>query len=449
MRLPGPMSNSPDGGVNSYQHAHLFSDTDRSKYSIHHTLGTQPDQAAPGNHTHASSGGSVTYGSPTTIAFSDVAADGVATTVARSDHKHGAPANPVVFGVAPTTIAYSDAAAQGASTSSARADHKHGMVANPFPGYGTAADNANVDATAEAAGASTTLSRADHKHTVNAGAPNTAAFSDTVSTGTATTLALSDHRHGMPANPFPGYGVAADNANTDHAAETAGVLTTVSRADHKHDVNVAAGSTQAFGDAAAAGSATTLALSDHKHGFPANPVPAFATPVALTGSTEGAGSATTIPRSDHTHRMPKKRIRCTTATANTTVTAASFTGSAAQALAAGKVYEFTAEIFYITAAATTGLQPQFTATGGLTATDIEIKGWNQTTATAIQAMRATALGTKLAFTDAIVAGSYMQITGTVKVNVAGSIEFQFASEVAASGVTIQAGSYWSIQEIAE
>ncbi len=96
-------------------------------------------------------------GSPGNSAVGDVAADGVATTFPRSDHKHGREsfATPaIVLGSAvaagsattpirsdstiaafdatnPSTQAFGDAAVVGTAAFAARRDHKHAMMANP------------------------------------------------------------------------------------------------------------------------------------------------------------------------------------------------------------------------------------------------------------------------------------------------------------------------------
>lgn len=455
------------------------------------------------------SGGGVTYGTAADLLDVTKAAEsaGVSLAVARADHKHD-----IATAIA-GALAFSDAAAEGTATTLARSDHKHSAPANPFPGYGTSANLSDVTKAAEDAGVLTTVARADHKHDISTATASVQAFGDTAAEGTATSLARSDHKHTIPANPFPGYGIAADLADVTKAAELAGVLITVARSDHKHDITTATASVQAFGDAAAEGTATSLARSDHKHTLPANPVAygttteladvtkaaesagvsaliaradhkhdvttavtgailagdaaaegtattlarsdhkhsaaAFAAPTALTGSTEGAGAAATIARSDHTHRMPKKRYRCTADTGVSTTAPAAVTGWTAHALTAGKVYEIRAPIWYTSAAATTGPRPVLVAAGGLTATDIQIVGQNQISATTVEMFRSTALGTAPAFTASVAAGGLLVLEAVIKVNVAGTIQLMWGSEVAASLVTVIAGSYFTIEEVAE
>lgn len=314
-----------------------------------------------------------------------------------------------------------------------------------FPGYGTAANLADVTKAAEAAGALTTVARADHKHDVSTAAASTQAFGDAAAEGTATSLARSDHKHGMPANPFPGYGTTTQLANVTKAAEDAGVSLLVARGDHKHDVTTATASTQAFADAAAEGTATSLARSDHKHGMPS-----FAAPVALTGSAVSAGSAATAARSDHVHPMPKKRYRCTANTAVSTTATAAITGFPTHSLTAGKVYQIDAYLLYTTAAATTGPRPALVASGGLTATDFLFVGANRASTTVMESTNAVALDDVLAFSGGITGVNVvLTASATIKVNVAGSIQLQMGSEVAASAITTQAGSWMTVEEVSE
>lgn len=62
---------------------------------------------------------------------------------------------------------------------------------------------------------------------------------------------------------------SAAPADVTRTAAAAGVGITAARADHKHDVSVAAPSTLVVGGSNAAGSASSLARSDHVHALPA------------------------------------------------------------------------------------------------------------------------------------------------------------------------------------
>jgi hypothetical protein len=147
--------------------------------------------------------------------------------------------------------------------------------------------------------------------------------------------------------------------------------------------------------------------------------------------------------------MPKKRYRCTADTSVSTTAPAAVTGWPTHALAAGKVYEIRSAIWYTTAATTTAARPVLVAAGGLTATDFQLLAQNQTGAAAIEHFRSTALGTAPAFTTGVVAGTACIIEAVIKVSVAGTIQLQVGSEVAASAVVTKQGSYMTIEELAE
>jgi hypothetical protein len=87
--------------------------------------------------------------------------------------------------------------------------------------------------------------------------------------------------------------------NVTKAAASSGTGTTVSRADHKHDVTTAAPATAIQPDAAAAeGAATSLSRSDHLHAIAAD------VPVALATGAVGEGVSTSFARADHQHGTP-------------------------------------------------------------------------------------------------------------------------------------------------
>lgn len=69
------------------------------------------------------------------------------------------------------------------------------------------------------------------------------------------------------------YGTAAELSNVTSAAEAAGVLNKAARADHKHDINVAAPADMgSLAEQGGLGVSTSLARSDHRHGtIPQNP----------------------------------------------------------------------------------------------------------------------------------------------------------------------------------
>lgn len=75
------------------------------------------------------SSGSVTYGSPVSIDIGDAAADGVASTVARSDHQHQFAAPGAGY---PQDVRRGTAEADGTATTPARSDHVHTYVSASF-----------------------------------------------------------------------------------------------------------------------------------------------------------------------------------------------------------------------------------------------------------------------------------------------------------------------------
>lgn len=96
------------------------------------------------------------FATPGSSAIGDTAAAGTATTVARSDHKHGREASGT-----PGASAVGDTASAGTATTVALSDHRHSREA-----FGTPV---NIDAslTSLSAGSLTTVARADHVHTVS------------------------------------------------------------------------------------------------------------------------------------------------------------------------------------------------------------------------------------------------------------------------------------------
>jgi hypothetical protein len=198
--------------------------------------------------------------------------EGVATTLARSDHTHQSNTAP-----ADTTKA---AAAIGTSGEPARADHKHDIstAAPAAAGLGTTSGEgsatslarsdhthqsntapADITKAAAAVGTSTEPARADHKHDVTTAAPGATGVATASGEGSATTLARSDHTH--QSNTAP--------ADVTKAAAVIGTSGEPARADHKHDTSTAIAGAATPGDSAAEGSATSLARSDHQHGLPA------------------------------------------------------------------------------------------------------------------------------------------------------------------------------------
>jgi hypothetical protein len=294
-------------------------------------------QPARADHKH-----DVTTAAPAAIGVAAVAGEGAATTLARSDHTHQsntAPANVTkavaaigtsgeparadhkhdVATAAPGTSGLGTASSEGIATTLARSDHTH--QANTAP--------VAVTKAAAVVGVSGEPARADHKHDVSTAAPAAIGVATAPSEGNETTLARSDHTH--QANTVP--------VNVTKAAAAIGSSGEPARADHKHDVSTAAPGTTALSAASAEGVATTLARSDHTHQSNTAPVavtraaaaigvsgePAradhkhdvsTAAPAAIgVAATSGQGSATTLARSDHTHQSNTAPVAVTRAAA--------------------------------------------------------------------------------------------------------------------------------------
>lgn len=168
--LASPDADEPNAHINdtALDHHTQYLNTTRHDVTARHPAGTVVPTAAP-----------------PAAAIGDAAAEGVASTLARSDHKHGfaAPA-------APTVIQPDAAAAAGAATTFARSDHTHGIVGD------TAGTSTPADTAAE--GSSTSFARADHRHARADGYATTAEIADTATAeaaGTSATVARGDHVH--------------------------------------------------------------------------------------------------------------------------------------------------------------------------------------------------------------------------------------------------------------
>lgn len=185
----------------------------------------------------------------------DVEADPHATKLlnnARHDVTARHTAGTVVPTAAPSATSLpSDATAEGVATTTARSDHRH-----PREGYGSPAASGVADTASN--GTATTVARADHRHAREGfGAPAASAVGDAAVTGTATTTVHSDHKHAREAFGAPAASAVGDAAVT-------GVAVTVPHSDHKH-AREAFAAPVAVGGANAAGSATTIPRSDHVH----------------------------------------------------------------------------------------------------------------------------------------------------------------------------------------
>lgn len=186
-------------------------------------------------------------GTPTTILPNDAANAGVASTTARSDHKHA-----ITTGT-PITQAYNDTPAEGSSNAFSRADHKHGM-----PAVGA----------------------------ISFGSPGSSAVGDSAADGAAGTASRSDHRHAREAFGVPALTLGISNS--------AGVAPSPLRSDAAiaiFDSTVPAD--LASGSVAATGSSNRAARRDHVHGMPVLDAASTIVKSRRTNGTQSVASSVT------------------------------------------------------------------------------------------------------------------------------------------------------------
>lgn len=139
------------------------------------------------------SGGTATvsYGSPVAIIVGGSSSDGVATTVARSDHHHAlAP-----FGSSAGTFTEgNDPRLSDSRTPTAHASSHLPAGSDPLT---TAAAGAIQPDDASAVGTANSFARSDHKHSIVAAAPGSITPGDVAAEGVATSFARSDHVHAL------------------------------------------------------------------------------------------------------------------------------------------------------------------------------------------------------------------------------------------------------------
>lgn len=196
-------------------------------------------------------------------------------------------ADPITTAAPSGTLGGTSANQEGAANSLARSDHSHDIAtANPVT---QTPDQANAE------GSSNSLARADHVHNIPVGTPSTTLSPATSNTeGSAATFARSDHTHAIATALV---GVITEISAGDSAS--AGTEESFARGDHQHAVATGAASTQTPAQANAEGVSTDLARADHVHEIP---VAAPSTPLSPAASN-AEGSASTFSRSDHTHAI--------------------------------------------------------------------------------------------------------------------------------------------------
>lgn len=140
--------------------------------------------------------------------------------------------------------------------------------------------------------------------------------------------------------------------------------------------------------------------------------------------------------------------RVTADVTNATASLANATGLAV-ALVAGRTYSFEAQLSFTDAAAG-GIQVAMVASGGLTATNIIYDGWIvDSGANGIKGnAQATSLGGVVASATTTGTAGHVIIYGTITVNVAGTINVQFAQNTSnGTATTIKRGSYLIVHDM--
>ena len=135
--------------------------------------------------------------------------------------------------------------------------------------------------------------------------------------------------------------------------------------------------------------------------------------------------------------------RCTANTNSNNTTVLAIATGMTVTLLAGRTYSFIVEVPF-TCTAAQGIRAAMVASGGLTATNIVYGGYIvDSAANGIKGnAQATALGTVVANAALTGTAGLVRIAGTITVNVAGSIQFQFAqSSAAANNTTVLQGAY--------
>ena len=242
--------------------------------------------------------------------------DGVDVSTHESRHLPNG-ADPLTTAAPSANLSSTTTNAVGIANSLSRSDHSHAIS--------TAAPASQTPDQTNAVGVSANLARADHVHNLATGTPST--IGTVNAQGSTTAFARQDHVHAHGAqtdgalhavattsvNGFMSAadktkldGVAAGATNTplsstapvnvDKSAAAVGVDTTAARADHKHDTNTAAPSTNLTATTSnGEGLATTLARSDHSH--------AISTAIAVdVGIADAIGTSASLARADHVHQ---------------------------------------------------------------------------------------------------------------------------------------------------
>ena len=176
------------------------------------------------------------------------ASAGVATDIARSDHKHD------ISTASAVGVAIGGSNSEGSATSLARSDHTHSLASFGTTGGTFCQGNdsrLSDDRPASGLRPATTIVSVS-----SATAPTNGQVL-TATSGTAATWQT------------PLLLTASSPANVTKAAAAVGVATDAARSDHKHDITTASAGGLSVGGSSSEGAATTLARSDHGHALPA------------------------------------------------------------------------------------------------------------------------------------------------------------------------------------
>lgn len=159
---------------------------------------------------------------------------------------------------------------------------------------------------------------------------------------------------------------------------------------------------------------------------------------AITQAAELAAQQNAAPST----RYFRSSATSTQSTAGTYTTPADFTGHTVKA---GKTYRLNSVIRYVSAATTTALRPRIT---GPAMTEITYSGENETAATASERFTGITINTPIPFTasrGATVGRIVIESIFTPSAD--GTVNIDFTTEVSASAVTVQIGSYMVVEEI--
>jgi hypothetical protein len=252
--------------------------------------------------------------------------------------------------------------------------------------------------------------------------------------GNTLTIGTDQLGTGSKRNLILGAGTSQDDAGFQFQPNTPQILIRI------------AGATQAFMDSQFAG---RLVMSNPNGiiELRAGGVDLYSPANTVLGIGNGSGGGNQNSPTGWLNYVGQTRVAADV-TATSTTTLATITGLSV-ALVAGRTYSFMAELSWTDAAAG-GLQLAMVATGGLTATNIIYDGYIvDSAANGIKGnAQATALGGVVANAATTGTAGHARVSGVITVNVAGTLNAQFAQSVSnATATTIKRGSYMIVQDM--